>query len=81
MIHSQASVRILGLDGQGLHTDPQLGCDLQSTNVIVKDSRAGRQIEVGQFYASDPGKPLPEIARRLARAAHDGQTIVLVTPA
>jgi len=63
--------RIVGLDDRGIHTE-QLGCELQFINVIVEDSRTGREIDADRFSARDPGRPLPEIARRRARVALTG---------
>jgi hypothetical protein len=63
--------RIVGLDDHGIHAE-HLDCELQSINVIVKDSQRGRVIEVGHFYASDPGKLLPELARLRARVTFTG---------
>lgn len=66
-----ADARIVGLDDHGIHTE-HLDCELQSINVIVNDSQRGREIEVGHFYAGDPGKLLPEVAHRRARIIFTG---------
>ncbi len=66
---SGIETRIVGLDDRGIHAE-QLRCELQFINVIVQDSQAGRQIEVG--YARDSGELLPEIARRRARVTLTG---------
>jgi hypothetical protein len=55
---------ILGVDDRGIHTSAELGCHLQSVDVVVKDSRVGREIEAVDFYAPEPGELLPAIARK-----------------
>jgi hypothetical protein len=55
--------RISAVDERGIHATGQMGCKLESVNVIVNDSARGRRIEVGYFYGSSPGTLLPEIAR------------------
>jgi hypothetical protein len=53
--------RILSLDKHGVHTGPELGCELESVGLVVEDSKNGRQIEAGNSSASSP--LLTEITR------------------
>ena len=55
--------RFLRIDRNGIHLAPEAGCDLQSWDMVVRDSAKGREIEADFFYANYPGKLLPEIAR------------------
>jgi len=55
--------RILGLDEHGIHAGTELGCELDSIDLVVEDSRTGRQIEAGEPYASSSGTLLSGIAR------------------
>ena len=54
---------ILGVDDRGIHMSAELGCRLDPVDVVVKDSRIGREIEAGSFYA-DPGELPPGITRK-----------------
>ncbi len=64
--------RVLGLDQRGLQVGPELGCDIEFIDLVVEDSRAGRQVEAGYFYASNPGGLLPDIARNRLSATFTG---------
>ena len=55
--------RIGGLDNRRIHLNPTLDCALQSWNVVVLDSPAGRDIEVGDFHTRRYGKLLPLVSR------------------
>ena len=55
--------RIAGLDNRGIHLGPELGCDLRSWNVVVRDSAAGRDIEAGYFHTKRPGRLLTLVSR------------------
>lgn len=63
-IHS----RILSIDKHGIHTGPELGCELQAIGLIVEDSRNGRQIEAGDSFESSP---------LLTEIAHDRLPVTL----
>ena len=56
--------RILSLDQNRIHAGPELGCQPDFVDVVVEDTKAGRQIEAGYFYGSDPGALLPDIVRK-----------------
>lgn len=53
--------RILSIDKHGIHTGPELGCELESIGMAVEDSKSGRQIEADYSLESSP--LLAEIAR------------------
>jgi len=55
---------LLGVDEHGIHTGADLGCELEFIDLVINDSRIGREIEAGYFYASSPGTLLPKIARK-----------------
>lgn len=52
---------ISNLDANGIHTGPELDCELEFIDVVVSDSSAGREIEAGYFYATEPGTLLPKL--------------------
>jgi len=46
--------KILSIDKHGIHTGPELGCELPSVGLVVEDSKNGRQIEAGYSFESSP---------------------------
>ena len=54
--------RILSIYKHGIHAEPKLGCELEFIDLVVEDSKSGRQIEAGYSIASSP---------LLAEIAHD----------
>lgn len=64
--------KILSLDQHGIHVGSELGCELEFIDLVVEDSKEGRQIEAGYFYASSPGALLPDIARNRLSATFTG---------
>jgi hypothetical protein len=69
---SAIRARILSLDQRGIHVGPELGCEPEFIALVVEDSKVGRQIEAGNFYASSPGALLPDIARNRLSATFTG---------
>ena len=61
---------IVSIDKHGIHTGPELGCELESIGLIVEDSKNGRQIEAGYLFESSP--LLAEIARARLPATFTG---------
>ena len=57
--------RILSAGAAGIHTGPELGCQLEFIDLVVQDSKSGREIELGDSYAGNPGTLLPKLARAL----------------
>jgi hypothetical protein len=62
----------LSIDEHGIHAGPELGCQLEFIGLVVEDSKNGRQIEAGYFFASSPGMLLPDIARASLTATFTG---------
>ncbi len=69
---SAIRARVLGLDKEGIHLGSGLPCRPEFIDVVVEDSKAGRQIEVGYFSSSSPGALLPDIARNRLFATFTG---------
>jgi hypothetical protein len=68
---SGVRTNVLWLDEHGIHAGADLGCELESIDVVIKDSRGGREVEVGP-YASSSDTLLPEVARKGVRATLTG---------
>jgi hypothetical protein len=44
----------MSIDKHGIHTRPELGCELESIDLIIEDSKNGREIEAGYLSTSSP---------------------------
>jgi hypothetical protein len=64
--------KIVGIAKDRIKTDPDLGCDSISINVLVLDSRRGREIEVVELSSEELTGMLPNIAHRPVAATLTG---------
>jgi hypothetical protein len=53
---------ILSASDRGIIAGPELGCNLDSIDVVVRDSKDGREIELKPFFAGNSGPVLEKIA-------------------
>lgn len=64
--------RILSANESGIDTGPELGCRLESVDVVVRDSPKGREIQMDPFFAGRSGTVLEEIAKARVSAIFTG---------
>jgi hypothetical protein len=66
--------RILSASQSGIATGPELGCNLEDVDIVVRDSRKGREIEMNPFFAGGAGSVLAEVAKARSSAMFTGVT-------